>query len=49
MIPKLRTLQKITDSGLVVVVRAESSEQAGKITEACIKGGVAAIEILQDS
>lgn len=45
MIPKLRTLQKITDSGLVVVVRAESSEQAGKITEACIKGGVAAIEI----
>jgi 2-dehydro-3-deoxyphosphogluconate aldolase/(4S)-4-hydroxy-2-oxoglutarate aldolase len=33
------------DSGLVAVVRAESSEQAIKITDACIKGGVAAIEI----
>ncbi|HWQ61145.1 MAG TPA: bifunctional 4-hydroxy-2-oxoglutarate aldolase/2-dehydro-3-deoxy-phosphogluconate aldolase [Negativicutes bacterium] len=38
-------LQKITDAGLVAVVRAESSEQAFKIADACIKGGVAAIEI----
>jgi 2-dehydro-3-deoxyphosphogluconate aldolase/(4S)-4-hydroxy-2-oxoglutarate aldolase len=29
----------------VAVVRAESSEQAFKIADACIKGGVAAIEI----
>ena len=45
MIPKLRTLNKIMDCGLVAVVRAESSEQAFKIADACIAGGVAAIEI----
>ena len=45
MIPKLNTLQKIMDCGLVAVVRAESSEQAFKIADACIAGGVAAIEI----
>jgi len=45
MIPKLTTLNKIMDCGLVAVVRAESSEQAFKIADACIKGGVAAIEI----
>jgi 2-dehydro-3-deoxyphosphogluconate aldolase/(4S)-4-hydroxy-2-oxoglutarate aldolase len=42
---KLKVLQKIVDSGLVAVVRAESSEQAVRITEACAEGGVAAIEI----
>ena len=45
MIPKLTTLTKIMDCGLVAVVRAESSEQAFKIADACIAGGVAAIEI----
>jgi len=45
MIPKLTTLNKIMDCGLVAVVRAESSEQAFKIADACIAGGVAAIEI----
>lgn len=45
MLPKLAVLQKITESGLVAVVRAESAEQAVKITDACIEGGVAAIEI----
>ncbi len=45
MIPKLNVLQKIMDSGVVAVVRAESSEQAVKIADACLKGGVAAIEI----
>lgn len=38
-------LKKITDSGLVVVVRAENPETAKRITEACLKGGAAAIEI----
>ena len=32
-------------AGLVAVVRAENSEQATKIAEACLLGGVAAIEI----
>lgn len=38
-------LKKIESSGLVAVVRAESGEQAARIAEACIAGGVAAIEI----
>lgn len=42
---KEKIISRIKDVGLVAVVRAESSEQATKITEACIKGGVAAIEI----
>ncbi len=45
MIPKLQVLQKIMECGIVAVVRAENSEQAIKIADACIKGGVAAIEI----
>lgn len=45
MIPKLKTLSKITECGLVAVVRAENSEQALKIADACVKGGVAGIEI----
>jgi 2-dehydro-3-deoxyphosphogluconate aldolase/(4S)-4-hydroxy-2-oxoglutarate aldolase len=45
MIPKLQTLQKIMDCGLVAVVRAENAEQAIKIADACIAGGVAGIEI----
>ncbi len=45
VIPKLRILEKIMDSGVVAVVRAENAEQAKKIADACIKGGVAAIEI----
>lgn len=42
---KGEVLSKIKEGGLVAVVRAENSEQAFKITEACIAGGVAAIEI----
>ena len=42
---KLKVLGKIVESGLVAVVRAESSEQASRIAEACVRGGVAAIEI----
>ncbi|VBB08963.1 kdpg/khg aldolase [Lucifera butyrica] len=45
MIPKLQVLQKIMECGLVAVVRAENSEQAVKIADACIAGGVAGIEI----
>lgn len=38
-------VSKIKEGGLVAVVRAESSEEAFKITDACIKGGVVAIEV----
>ncbi|MCT4687345.1 bifunctional 2-keto-4-hydroxyglutarate aldolase/2-keto-3-deoxy-6-phosphogluconate aldolase [Vallitalea sp.] len=42
---KETVIKRISEVGLVAVVRAESAEKAKKITEACIKGGVAAIEI----
>ena len=45
MLHKEEILSRIKQSGLVAVVRAESPEQALKITDACIEGGVAAIEI----
>ena len=42
---KIETLSKIKQAGIVAVVRATSTEQAEKITDACIAGGVAAIEL----
>jgi 2-dehydro-3-deoxyphosphogluconate aldolase / (4S)-4-hydroxy-2-oxoglutarate aldolase len=45
LLPKYAVLQKIVESGLVAVIRAESADQAKKITDACINGGVAAIEM----
>ena len=42
---KEQIISKLTEGGLVAVVRAESSEQALKITEACVKGSVVGIEI----
>ena len=42
---KEKILSRIVEGGLVAVVRAESSEQALKIADACLKGVVAAIEI----
>jgi 2-dehydro-3-deoxyphosphogluconate aldolase / (4S)-4-hydroxy-2-oxoglutarate aldolase len=44
-IAKIKILGKIVDSGLVAVVRAEGSEQASRIADACADGGVGAIEI----
>jgi 2-dehydro-3-deoxyphosphogluconate aldolase/(4S)-4-hydroxy-2-oxoglutarate aldolase len=38
-------LTKIQTAGIVAVVRAQTTEQAEKITDACIEGGVAAIEM----
>lgn len=45
MIEKINTLKRITDVGVVAVIRAENSQQAEKISRACIKGGISAIEI----
>lgn len=42
---KSQVLQKIADTGVVAVVRAEGPEQAEKIAQSCIKGGISAIEI----
>jgi 2-dehydro-3-deoxyphosphogluconate aldolase/(4S)-4-hydroxy-2-oxoglutarate aldolase len=42
---KEKVISRITDVGLVAVVRAESKDEAKRITEACIAGGVSAVEI----
>ncbi|MCR3905643.1 MAG: bifunctional 2-keto-4-hydroxyglutarate aldolase/2-keto-3-deoxy-6-phosphogluconate aldolase [Tenericutes bacterium] len=42
---KHEVLKKITDVGVVAVVRAETSEQAIAISKACIQGGLPAIEV----
>ena len=45
MNPKMRTLRKIHETGVVAVVRAENEEQAEKISRACLEGGINAIEV----
>ena len=42
---KNKVISKIKEVGVVAVVRAESAERAIKITDACIKGGIPAIEL----
>lgn len=42
---KLNILKKITDSGVVAVVRADTEAEAISISDACIKGGIKGIEI----
>lgn len=42
---KFDVLNRIASTGVVAVVRAESTEQGLKISEACIKGGVNSIEV----
>jgi len=45
MYRKRDILNRIEETGLVAVVRSDDAEKAKLITEACFKGGVAAIEI----
>jgi 2-dehydro-3-deoxyphosphogluconate aldolase/(4S)-4-hydroxy-2-oxoglutarate aldolase len=42
---KFDVLNQISSTGVVAVVRAESTEMGLKISEACIKGGVKSIEV----
>lgn len=42
---KEEIIKKIKENGLVAVIRADSAQQAVKITDACIQGGINAIEI----
>lgn len=42
---KEEVIKKITDCGLVAVVRADSVDQALKIAAACVEGGIAGIEL----
>lgn len=45
MLPKLNILQRITDAGLVAVVRATSADDAVRIADAALAGGCPAIEV----
>ena len=42
---KEQVIARIRQTGLVAVVRAENEDRAIRITEACLEGGVPAIEI----
>ena len=42
---KQQVLSKMTDSGLVAVVRAENEDKAIRIVDACIEGGCQSIEL----
>ncbi|MBR4295271.1 MAG: bifunctional 4-hydroxy-2-oxoglutarate aldolase/2-dehydro-3-deoxy-phosphogluconate aldolase [Clostridia bacterium] len=42
---KTKVLQKLTDCGLVAVVRAKDSEEAIRIADACLLGGCTGIEL----
>ncbi|MEH7112353.1 bifunctional 4-hydroxy-2-oxoglutarate aldolase/2-dehydro-3-deoxy-phosphogluconate aldolase [Neobacillus niacini] len=42
---KVNILTKIVECGVVAVVRADSKEEAFKISEACVNGGVYGIEV----
>ncbi|PLR90013.1 bifunctional 4-hydroxy-2-oxoglutarate aldolase/2-dehydro-3-deoxy-phosphogluconate aldolase [Bacillus sp. T33-2] len=42
---KYNVITKITECGVVAVVRADSKEEAVQISEACVKGGIYGIEV----
>ncbi|HEY1758484.1 MAG TPA: bifunctional 2-keto-4-hydroxyglutarate aldolase/2-keto-3-deoxy-6-phosphogluconate aldolase [Bryobacteraceae bacterium] len=42
---KLKVLSRVVESGLVAIVRTDSSDQAARIADACAQGGVAALEV----
>lgn len=45
MLSQWKLMTKITDVGVVAVVRANSGEEAIEISKACLKGGIPAIEV----
>ena len=42
---KQKVISKICDVGIVAVVRADSEDQAKRIADACLEGGISAIEM----
>ena len=45
MLKKIKILKKITDIGIVAVVRSETIEEGIRISKACVEGGIPAIEV----
>lgn len=44
-IQKFVVLNQIIESGIVAIIRADVSDHAARIAEACAKGGIAALEV----
>jgi 2-dehydro-3-deoxyphosphogluconate aldolase/(4S)-4-hydroxy-2-oxoglutarate aldolase len=44
-IPKLEILNRIVETGLVAVIRADTADAANRSADACFEGGVRALEI----
>jgi len=44
-INKLQVVNRLCEEGIVAVIRADNSEQAVKIAEACLQGGISSLEI----
>ena len=42
---KFEILKQLTDTGVVAVIRAETAEQATRISKACLAGGINGIEL----
>jgi len=42
---KANTLKKVTDCGVVAVIRANTPEEAVKTSQACVEGGITGIEV----
>jgi 2-dehydro-3-deoxyphosphogluconate aldolase/(4S)-4-hydroxy-2-oxoglutarate aldolase len=42
---KLENLKRIADGGLVVIIRNDDAQETHRIAEACIEGGIRALEI----
>jgi len=45
LLPKINIMQKVISAGVVAVIRADSPEKAAKTSEACLEGGVSAVEV----
>lgn len=45
MLKKINTIRRIHELGIVVVVRAKSSDMAASTAKACMEGGIPAIEV----
>jgi 2-dehydro-3-deoxyphosphogluconate aldolase/(4S)-4-hydroxy-2-oxoglutarate aldolase len=45
VIMKLEVLNRIVETGVVAVIRADAADAAGRIANACCEGGIGAIEV----
>ena len=44
-IPKLDVLHRVIDTGIIAIIRADVGDQAARIAEACVQGGVTVLEV----